>query len=67
MVHFIAKRSLLTALLNTTSMLEISFFAQIFQSLSLKKDKFYVYILWITKSYKTLKSHKKQAHAKLIF
>ena len=32
-----------------------------------KKDKFYIYILWITKSYNTLKSYKKHAHTKLIF
>ena len=32
-----------------------------------KKDKCYVYILWITKSYNTLKSHKKRAHTELIF
>ena len=30
-----------------------------------KKEKFYIYILWITKSYNTLKSHKKHAHAGL--
>ena len=32
-----------------------------------KKDKFYVYNLWITKIYDTLKSHKKYAHTELIF
>ena len=32
-----------------------------------KKDKFYIYKLRITKSYNTLKSHKKHAHAELIF
>ena len=32
-----------------------------------KKDKFYVCIIWITKSYNTLKSHKKHAHMELIF
>ena len=32
-----------------------------------EKDKFYVYIIWITKSYNTLKSHKKHAHTELIF
>ena len=32
-----------------------------------KNGKFYVYILWGTKSYHTLKSHKKHAHTELIF
>ena len=31
-----------------------------------KKDKFYICILWITNRYKTLKSHKKDAHTGLI-
>ena len=32
-----------------------------------KKDKFYIYILWIIKSYNTLKSRKKHAYTELIF
>ena len=31
-----------------------------------KKGKFYIYILWITNSYNTLKSHKKHARTGLI-
>ena len=31
-----------------------------------KKDEFYIYILWITKSYNTLKLHGKHAHIGLI-
>ena len=26
------------------------------------KDKFYIYILWVTKSYNILKPHKEHAH-----
>ena len=32
-----------------------------------KKDEFYIYILWITKSYNTSKSHKKHAHTERVF
>ena len=35
--------------------------------MSKKKDKFYVYIIWITKICNTLKSHKKRTQAELIF
>ena len=31
-----------------------------------KKDKFYIYILWINNSYNTLKLHKKHTHTGLI-
>ena len=54
-----------TAFLNITpkhDMLQVSFVAKAFQSLCLKKDKFYICILWITNKYNTLKSHKKDAH-----
>ena len=58
------------ALLNITpkpDMLKISLFADILVIMLKKKDKFYVYILWITKSYTTLKSHKKHTHREVIF
>ena len=32
-----------------------------------KKDRFYVYIIWITKSYNTLKSHKNTLTRNLFF
>ena len=31
-----------------------------------KKNKFYIHILWIIKSYNILKAHKKHAHTGLI-
>ena len=68
-----AKRSLFcnlhAALLNITfkpDILNISLFPQIFV-MPKEKDKFYIYILQITKSYNTLKLHKKNAHTELIF
>ena len=57
------------ALLNITfkpDILNISLFPQIFV-VPKEKDKFYIYILQITKSYNTLKLHKKNAHTELIF
>ena len=68
-----AKRSLFcnlhAALLNITfkpDILNISLFPQIFV-MTKEKDKFYIYSLQITKSYNTLKLHKKNAHTELIF
>ena len=34
--------------------------------MSKKKNKNYIYFLWMIKSYNTLKSHKKQAHTELL-
>ena len=57
------------ALLNITfkpAILNISLFSQIFV-MPKENDKFYIYILQITKIYNTLKLHKKNAHTELIF
>ena len=73
MADFIAKWSIFcslhAALLNITfkpDILNISLFPQIL-IMPKEKDKFYIYILQITKSYNTLKLHKKHAHTELIF
>ena len=69
MVHFMAKwshfKKLPAAFLNLTpkpDILKITLGTNIQTIMPKNKDKFYIYNLWITKSYDILKSHKEHAH-----